>query len=63
MTYGVLHCVPRATRPAVVGGNHPRRMVNHPLVSPLETIPAVSGTNEPNYSNHQKYRQELTGAV
>lgn len=47
MTHGVPHCIPCSPRTSVVDSNDPRRMIYHPLISPLKTISAVSGADEP----------------
>ena len=42
----VFYGVPRPAGLTVVDGDHPRRVVNHPLVPSLKTIPTVSRADE-----------------
>lgn len=44
---GICHRIPCSSRFAVVDSDNSCRVVNHPLVPPLETIPAVAWADEP----------------
>lgn len=47
MPIGIHYCVPRTPRSSIINCDDSRRVVNHPFVSPLETISAVSWGNKP----------------